>query len=153
MKNIGLRIWKDIFKYKWFIIGFLAYYVISHNVWGAYCPMLLITGLPCPGCGMSRAIFFVFTFQFSRAWMMNPIAFLWAILIIIFLVYRYLLGKNVKFLKTPLILVLIFTIVYYMYRMLALFPAYPPIVYRRNNLLGNLIPFYEDFIMRLFETI
>lgn len=151
MKNIGKRVWRDIYKYKWFILGFLIYYFLSHKIWGAYCPMLLMTGLPCPGCGMSRAIFFVFTFQYSRAWMMNPVSFLWALLLLAFIVMRYLLGKSVKKLQTPLVFILSLTVGYYIFRMKTTFPSYPPIVYRNNNLLEKAFPFYRDLIMRIFS--
>ena len=151
MRNVGKRIWGDIYKYKWFILGFLVYYYLSHRIWGAYCPMLLVTGLPCPGCGMSRAIFFVLTLQFSRAWMMNPLAFLWTLLLILFVIMRYFLGKSVKKMQNPLILILILTIAYYVIRMKMTFPSYPPIVYRRNNVFENTFPFYRDFIMKLFD--
>lgn len=151
MREIGVRVWKDVYKYKWFILGFLIYYIFSHRMWGAYCPFLLTTGLPCPGCGMSRAVFFVFTFQFSRAWLMNPVAFLWAILIVLFVIYRYILGRSVKKLRMPLIIVLMLTIGYYFYRMIMIYPSYPPMVYRRNNLLEKIFPFYRDLVKKVFD--
>jgi hypothetical protein len=140
------RIWKDIWKYKWAIVGFAIYYLISHHFWGAYCPMLLVTGLPCPGCGMSRAIFFVLTMQFSRAWAMNPIAFLWVLIIFRFLLLRYVLGKSVKKLQLLLIIILFATIGYYMYRMVAVFPSFPPMVYRNQNVFATIFPEYEKLI-------
>ncbi len=146
MKQIRIRIWKDIKKYRWPILGFLIYYGISHYFWGAYCPMLLITGIPCPGCGMSRAIFFVFTMQFSRAWAMNPIAFLWAPFLLLFFIVRYVLGKRVKKMQGLLIAILFATILYYCYRMLFVFPASPPMVYRYNNLLHLISLEYDKII-------
>lgn len=150
MKAIWTRIWEDIKKYKWFTLGFLIYYVITHMVFGAYCPQLLITGLPCPGCGMSRAMFFVITFQFTRAWNMNPIAFIWVLLIFVFVLLRYVLGKSTKHLRMALIITLILTIGIYMGRMFEGFPQAPPIVYRGNNMFEQIIPHYREIIMRVF---
>ena len=151
MKQIVSRVWADIWKYKWVIIGFLIYYSISHFFWGAYCPMLLITGLPCPGCGMSRAIFFVLTMQFSRAWAMNPIAFLWVPLIFAFFLLRYFFGKSIKKLQPYLILVLFATILYYMYRMMLYFPSVSPMAYRNDNILASLFTGYEKIIRMIFR--
>ena len=146
MKQISSRIWKDIWAYKWAIMVFTIYYLLSHHFWGAYCPMLLVTGFPCPGCGMSRAIFFVVTLQFARAWAMNPVSFLWAFLIFCFILFRYILGKSVKKMQPLLIVVLVATIGYYMYRMLVVFPSYPPMVYRKKNVFAIIFPIYENLV-------
>lgn len=40
------------------------------------CPVRLLTGYPCPGCGGTRAIGAICIGQFERAWSLNPITFL-----------------------------------------------------------------------------
>ena len=37
------------------------------------CPFRLLTGIPCPTCGMVRTARLVMQGQFSPAWMMNPL--------------------------------------------------------------------------------
>jgi hypothetical protein len=39
------------------------------------CPMRLITGYPCPGCGGTRAMGAICLGQFDKAWSLNPITF------------------------------------------------------------------------------
>ena len=39
------------------------------------CPMRLITGYPCPGCGGTRAMGAISLGQFDKAWSLNPITF------------------------------------------------------------------------------
>ena len=39
------------------------------------CPIHRLTGVPCPGCGMSRALFSLVKFDFAGAWYYHPMAF------------------------------------------------------------------------------
>lgn len=38
---------------------FLVYYQIVHSVFDAFCPMLVLTGIPCAGCGLTRAALYL----------------------------------------------------------------------------------------------
>ena len=40
------------------------------------CVMYQLTGIPCPGCGLSRAFCAISHGEFSRAWGYNPFGFL-----------------------------------------------------------------------------
>ena len=39
------------------------------------CPVRLLTGYPCPGCGGTRSMGAISIGQFENAWSLNPIAF------------------------------------------------------------------------------
>lgn len=39
------------------------------------CPVHRLTGLPCPGCGMSRALFCLVKLDFAGAWYYHPLVF------------------------------------------------------------------------------
>lgn len=39
------------------------------------CPIHRLTGLPCPGCGMSRALFSLAKLDFAGAWYYHPLVF------------------------------------------------------------------------------
>lgn len=39
------------------------------------CPLHRLTGLPCPGCGMSRALFSLAKLDFTGAWYYHPLVF------------------------------------------------------------------------------
>ena len=47
------------------------------------CPLRLITGYPCPGCGGIRAMSAICTGDFEQAWLLNPIAFLACFVVIV----------------------------------------------------------------------
>ena len=40
------------------------------------CPVFVVTGIPCPGCGMVRAVLALCTFRFAEAWGLNPLVFI-----------------------------------------------------------------------------
>lgn len=79
MHLILRRIAGDVKQYKWAAAAFLIYYFVVRSVFHAFCPLLILTGFPCPGCGTTRAVICIFTGQFVRAWNLNPCAYLWVI--------------------------------------------------------------------------
>ncbi len=48
--------------------GFLAGFYIHR------CPFHILTGLPCPGCGLSRALRLMASGEFEAMWTMHPFA-------------------------------------------------------------------------------
>ena len=73
MKEIWKRIWADVKRF-WPIplgVGFL--YVVLKKLHGAFCPMVIIFGLPCPGCGTTRAASNFFHMNFDKAIEYNEI--------------------------------------------------------------------------------
>jgi hypothetical protein len=47
------------------------------------CPIRLLTGYPCPGCGGTRSIGAFSLGEFERAWLLNPIAFALCVIVIL----------------------------------------------------------------------
>lgn len=50
--------------------------LLSLAEFGIPCPFHFITGLVCPGCGMTRALLLVGQLQWGAAFLQNPLAFL-----------------------------------------------------------------------------
>lgn len=133
------RIWKDI-KSLWIaILALLLYNVIARSVFHAFCPQLILTGVPCAGCGMTRAVFYILTGRFARGMQLNPAAPFWIVFLVWFLINRYLRGIRPKSTQLWLGIVCLATLVIYLYRMLNFFPGDPPLVYYSNNILRRLI--------------
>ena len=53
------------------------------------CPMKLLFDIPCPGCGMTRAVWYFMTFRFSLSFAYNPLA----VFVIIGVVYYLFVRK------------------------------------------------------------
>ena len=89
--------------------------------------MLILTGLPCPGCGMTRALFLALTGRFTRAWEFQPPVYGWILLGLAFAVRRYLTvspvsAREKQLWTLALALLLLASLVLYIYRMFTGFP-------------------------------
>lgn len=141
IKRVAYRIIADFLNYKWAIAIFVIYNIIVRHFFKAYCPMLIFCGLPCAGCGMTRAIFYIVTGRIKRGLALNPAAPLWLLFICYVLINRYFRGKSGKKFYLILVGVCVATIVVYIYRMLTQFPGNPPLVFYKDNFISRFIKY------------
>lgn len=52
--------------------GLLYFALASHGVDLMPCPFLKVTGLPCPGCGMTRSCLALLRGNWADVWRLNP---------------------------------------------------------------------------------
>lgn len=76
IKKIAGRVWPDMKASGLAGAVFLVYYQIVHSVFDAFCPMLVLTGIPCAGCGLTRAALYLLRGKGVRAAHINPSIFL-----------------------------------------------------------------------------
>lgn len=133
-------LFKDIRSARWAVILIIAYFAFLKNYIYTICPVVLLTGFPCPGCGMTRAMFQVLHFDFIGAWKMHPFIYLIGILFVLFCISRYLLnGKYMNYVKVFMIIIAIGMVIFYIYRMIVVFPNSAPMTYYYENYLNRLI--------------
>ena len=125
---------QDVTVWSPAIILFFIYHEVMIHLFNASCPLILLLGIPCPGCGMTRAIAMVLSFQFEKAIYLNPVSFLWVAFIVYFIVSRYFLTYNKRLIYIFLSIVLVLTFARYIYGMLMYYPHRVPYVYTRRNL-------------------
>lgn len=102
------------------------------------CPFRFLLGIPCPGCGMSRAYYAFFDGDFSKAFFNHPLF----LLIPPFAVIlgggnsKILKSKKAKsaLLKTGIAVILIV----YIIRMVILFPGTAPMVYNSDAIVNKI---------------
>ena len=116
-----------------------------------FCPVVILCGFPCPGCGLTRAFVRLFTLHPVQAFHSNPSCFLWVILITAYIIRRYVQGKGLEVLRIPLAIVCILTIGIYIYRITHCFPGEPPMVYVHGNLISRVSPEYDRIMTELFR--
>lgn len=134
----------DIKSARWAIILIIAYFAFFKNYIYTICPVVLLTGYPCPGCGMTRAMFGVLRLDFIGAWKMHPFIYPIGILVIMFAVSRYIMnGKYMKLVKCFLVIIAVGMVIFYIYRMITLFPETTPMVYYYGNYYNRLLNFIE----------
>lgn len=150
-KEIINRIRKDIRQFRVAGAAFAIYYVIIHVIFDAFCPLLVTTGFPCPGCGLTRAGLYLLKGNIMQAAAINPSIFL----VILFLLYcgyfRYIRGTKTKGFSLTLGIFVTAVLAIYIYRMYLYFPDRAPYVYHRKNLLAEIFPWYERLIGQILK--
>lgn len=149
MRKIVERICQDI-KNLWSVAVAVAIYAVLVNlIFHAFCPMVIVTGLPCPGCGMTRSLFFLATGRVGQSLWIHPMGVPIAALVFYFLWNRYVLGRNAKGMKVLVIAAIVLLVILYIWRMRLYFPDRIPYVYEEDNILAKTLPFYEQILHAL----
>lgn len=129
------RIWNDIENAKWAIILIIAYFVLLKILAGTRCPVVAVTGYPCPACGLTRAFVRLLHLDFVGAFKMHAFIYIVIIYLLAFFWNRYVKGKKAgRKLYAFAIIIVVGMIGYYIWRMLRYFPGNPPMSYYYHNL-------------------
>ncbi len=131
------------FKSVFLALGaFAAYYIIVGVVMKqSTCIIRNTTGIPCPGCGMTRSYIHLLHGDVGGAYRMHPL--FWLVPILVFFAGSdYFVRKKGYMLSRPLrrvirggiILCLVLFVGVYVYRMLVFFPHTEPMVFNDKGL-------------------
>lgn len=145
----GNSIVKDIKNIKIAIFIIALYLFFSTMLLHTSCICVAITGFPCPGCGLTRAGKLMLSGRFKEAFLMNPSIFFWTILAAYFIVWRYVLKKETKYLITAITAVSVIMIVIYMLKMVYCFPNIDPLTYQRDSFLYKYVRPYREIIEKI----
>lgn len=143
------KLWKDLRQYKWVLLAAAAVITGMHVFFHRSCPSELIFGLPCPGCGITRALVLLCTGHPVLAFRMNPSVYVWIGLIGYLFIFRYVLEKKVPYLSAVLTVSVALILLVYGIGMWKYFPVREPYTVTENNLLGILFPPYKKLLIRL----
>lgn len=142
MRRIGQDI-KDLWPA---VLALLIYTILVNAIFHAFCPMLLITGIPCPGCGMSRALLLLLMGHPAESVKMHPLAPLVLALLIYIGWNRYIIGRRSKMVLLFTGIGVVLLVICYLIRMYYLFPENQPLLYMENNLFSQTIPYYKQML-------
>ena len=151
VRAVLLRILRDLKNYRLAVPAFLVYAALATFFLGTICPLSALTGLPCPGCGSTRALLLVLTGRWGAAFSYNPNVYLWLLLAAYVGWRRYILGKKAVGALPAAAGIAALMILVYLYRMAAEFPGSPPMDYREGNVLERFFPAYGEWMRRLFS--
>ena len=126
------------------VVALLIYTVVTNLVFHAFCPLIIFCGIPCPGCGVSRATACFLTGRWQQAWQLNPVIFPLALAAAYFGWNRYLMGSRAKGIKVMIAGLLVLMIIVYGVRMYLYFPNRVPYVYTEDNMLTHFYSFYRQ---------
>lgn len=136
----------DVKEYGMAVVALLIYTVVVNLVFRAFCPLVIFTGFPCPGCGITRASVCLLAGRWGQAWRLNPVVFPVMAAAVYFAVNRYLLGKRARGFKWMIGAILVLLLVVYGIRMYLYFPERVPYIYTHDNILARMFPFYGRFL-------
>lgn len=93
------------------IAAIVIFYLVL-QLFGITCPIKFITGVSCPGCGMTRAWFSLLRFDISKAFYYHPLFFIPPFALIILMVKRKIKPSIYKALLYSIFIVFILTYIY-----------------------------------------
>ncbi|MDO4293386.1 MAG: DUF2752 domain-containing protein [Eubacteriales bacterium] len=147
------RLRQDGKAYWGFGAAFLLYDGMAQLLFHAFCPSVIVAGLPCPGCGMTRAVALFLTGRFAQSIRMNPLAPAWLLWALAFAIQRYWRGKRAGALMYAAGAIVVAMAAVYVYRMYRFFPGQPPICYTPGSILERLIPGYRALLTKLLGSL
>ncbi|MDY2908306.1 MAG: DUF2752 domain-containing protein [Candidatus Faecimonas sp.] len=117
-----------------FLILLISYLYLGNKL-NVYinCPIKEITGLYCPGCGITRMLQAILQLNFYQAFRYNPLLFISLPFFIFFTIEGIITKKDPLYNKIPnkiLITIIIIFIIYGMLRNLPLFDFLAPTIVR-----------------------
>lgn len=139
--NDGWKILReDIYGVRGVIIALALYFLFFRYILRSICPVVLVTGFPCPGCGMTRAWLQALRLDFAGAFRWHPLFWTLPLLVLLFLFCNRLPKKAVV--AAAAILAVLFAGTYIV-RMVWLFPRTPPMTVNENAPLNRLLRLFR----------
>jgi len=118
---------------------------------GTSCWIRSVFGIPCPGCGSTRAVAaIIFHGDLKEAMRLNPLIFITAGLII-FAIFVFMFKITInKPLTIMLLIILASYLAVYIARMIMFFPHTEPMTYLESSMLGRFINLIKLLIKLVF---
>ena len=132
---------KQLLIYRYFILFFIiyfSYFYIFHSD-ETNCLIKRTIGIPCMGCGMSRAFVYLFSFNFSQAFFYHPLVFIIPFIILVFLLQDTMFFGKLYHSKIFWGSILSLFVVVYIIRMALYFPHTEPMDYYGNPLIFRIL--------------
>lgn len=138
LRQIGIRIWNDIKQYYIAVPLFAIYVILTKKICHEYCMMRILVGIPCPGCGMTRALIALMHGDVAQSLQYHPLLICWILFFVWMFVRRYIQGKTLKGINAILAVLVILMVIVYIYRMATVFPNQEPMTYQTDNLMTRI---------------
>jgi hypothetical protein len=145
MKPIFQEMKRNMWSYRWVIVGVAVYYtyfIVFHSD-EPNCIIKHTLGVPCPGCGMSRATLYLMTFQWKLAFSYHPLVFLMPFIVLVLLLRGLSPISTLYHSKWFWSMLVVLFLGVYVIRMIVLFPHTEPMTYYSDSWLGSLLQFIK----------
>lgn len=125
-----------------FIIFLIGSFILIFNT---KCIFKSIIGMPCPGCGLTRAWISFIKGDISKAFYWHPLFLMIPILsILIVLYFKGSFTRYRRYILIAIIIIIILYLVIYIARMRTLFPYIEPLDYNGHSFINRLIYYIKS---------
>ncbi len=136
----------EIFKKYWIGIVLCLLVLMGLNyIYGSVCFSTIMLGIPCPGCGITRATKLMLTGHFKESFQMHPLLPLVIFGVLSYPIIKKILKNYILIVKIYVIICLVIFIGFYIYRMKVYYPNIQPMVYYKDNYLYRITVFLQNF--------
>ncbi|MDE6408336.1 MAG: DUF2752 domain-containing protein [Anaeroplasmataceae bacterium] len=142
MKRAFQNIINFLIQFNIPICLFGLYVFITHAFGWQNCIIKLTIGYPCPGCGMSRAMFALLQFDFVKAFQYNPFVFALPIVGIAIAFQHVSIIKKILNNKWICLALIGMVFIVYILRFVYVYPKVP-MDYYKYNLLSLIISIFK----------
>lgn len=152
MKKALRRLWAHMRKHAALWIGLGAFFLLAWRVTGTSCTFQSTIGLPCPGCGLTRALLAALHGRFQEAFSLHPLFWLAPLVILAVLILLAVAPDRLsdpKLNRLWLGLAILFMVVY-LVRMVFYFPDREPLTWNDQAILPRLWRLIRDGIRLIF---
>lgn len=87
--NIIKEPFRFLVKYRFPILAFMIYILSANTILHEGCPFEIILGVPCPSCGITRAMVHAIKFDFPKAFYFHPLFFTIPLILIVLIYGEY----------------------------------------------------------------
>lgn len=124
---------KSDFKNCWMGLPAVAVYMtLMMLLFQEVCPLLIMTGIPCPACGLTRAGVLLLQGEFIAAFDMHAFIYVILVFVLYFIYNRYIRLRKMPYGTQIMIGILVTMLIYYLYRMIQYFPNQEPMIWSEH---------------------
>lgn len=133
-----MRLISKILKSSLFWIALYLIYALIRNIFKLEsCPVKLLIGLPCPGCGMTRSILCLLKLDIKGSFRYNALWLILLFIVVVAILKRYGIFKKLYYSRVFWILIGAIILTYYILRLIYVYPN-EPMDYYYFNLLNRM---------------
>ena len=139
MKELKEKLKADVKQYGKAVLAVGIALAVLLLITGEVCPIRRLWGIPCPGCGISRAGMLLLEGKLKEAFRMHAFVYVIPVLLAGGFTERYFFDSSCSFIKKAVYIIAGLAILYYGYRMIVYFPNQEPMIFYNDSVLGKLL--------------
>ena len=130
----------------WVYLLIFGYAAFAWRFLGTSCLLASTTGLPCPGCGSTRAFFALLEGNFVGTLRFHPLLIPSLIVLCVYIALWLLRSSMPLWMEKSLIILTVGLFSLHAVRMFLMFPHDVPLVYNDDAVLPRIVRFFRPFV-------